>query len=243
MILNQDKIKKVYQNRFSLIEPTLRDNDIQLNYILEHIPKDKNISILDAGCGNGNYAFYLSKLGYKNISAVDLFSNIDTDKFNYLQSSIDKLPFKDKSTDFIYSNSVIYYLSNPGDGVVEFKRILKNDGLLFFTAHTKYSLFTLWRVVKRDIFKFKSMEHLEGVKFYSANYYKKLLEESVFEIILQDGYQSSFILYPFYYKMTRAFKKYFNIELPLLKPYVNGGLIGKIKSEISYHSVFVARKK
>jgi SAM-dependent methyltransferase len=238
-----DKIEKIYRERLLSLEPKVEDKDIQLNYILKYIPENKNLSILDAGCGNGNYAFYLSKLGYKNILAVDLFSNIDTNKFNYQQSSIDRLPFKDKSVDFIYSNSVIYYLDNPRDGVVEFNRVLKENGVLFFTAHTKYSLFTLWRVVKRDIFKLKSMEHLEGVKFYSANYYKKLLEESGFEIILQDGYQSSFFLYPFYYKMSRVFKKYFNIKLPLLKPYINRGLIGKIKSDISYHSVFVARKK
>jgi hypothetical protein len=87
------------------------------------------------------------------------------------------------------------------------------------------------------------MEHLERVKFYSANYYKKLLEKNDFEIILQDGYESSFFLYPFYLKITRAFKKYFNLNLPTLNPYINRGLIGKIKSEISYHSVFIARKK
>ncbi len=48
---------------------------IQLNYILNYLPKARDINILDAGCGNGNYSCYLSSLGYKNISAVDLFSS------------------------------------------------------------------------------------------------------------------------------------------------------------------------
>lgn len=236
-------IEKVYRERLLSQKPILKDNDIQLNYILNYLPKDKKTKILDAGCGNGNYAFYLADLDYINISAVDLFANIETDRFVYKQASIDNIPFEDNSFDFIYSNSVIYYLENPEDGIREFKRLLKKDGTLFFTAHTKYSFFTLWRVFKRDIFKLKSMEHLNGVKFYNAQYYRNLLEKNGFEILLQDGYESSFFIYPLYKKIVRGFEKYFNIKLAILKPHINDGYVGTIKSEISYHSVFVARKR
>lgn len=238
-----DAIEKIYRERLLSQTPILRDDDIQLQYILKYLSKNRNISILDAGCGNGKYAFYLSNLGYKNISAIDLFEKIETNLFDYKKSSIDSLPFKNDSFDFIYANSVIYYLKNPENGILELKRVLKDDGLLFFTAHTKYSLFTLWRVFKRDVLGLKSMEHLSKVKFYSANYYKNILEKNGFDIILQDGYEISFFLYPVYKKIARGFKKYFKINLPLLKPYQNSGFFGKIKSEIAYHSVFIARKK
>ena len=237
-----ENIEKVYRKKLLSQKPILKANDVQLNYILNYLPKARDINILDAGCGNGNYSFYLSSLGYKNISAVDLFSFINTDSFHYQQASIDSLPFDDNHFDFIYSNSVIYYLENPNDGIKEFKRVLKPNGILIFTAHTKYSLFTLWRLFKRDILKLKSMEHLKGVKFYSANYYRKLLKKNSFEIILQDGYEVSFFLYPFYKKIVRGFKKIFNIKLPILNPYINNDFGGKIKSEIAYHSVFVVRK-
>ena len=239
----QNKIKEIYTQKLLTKEPALREDDIQLNFILRYISKKKNSTILDAGCGNGNYAFYLSSLGYENIFAVDLFEEINTDKFEYQESSIDTLLFEDASFDFIYSNSVLYYLDDPKDGIVEFKRVLKDDGILVFTAHTKYSFFTLWRIIKRDIFKLKEMEHLEGVKFYSGSYYRQILEEQGFEILVEDGYGVSFFLYPFYQKASRMFEKYFIIKLPRLPAYVNDGLIGKIKSEISYHSVFVARKR
>lgn len=238
-----NKIEKVYRERLFAQEPTLDDDNIQLQYILKYLPKDQNISILDAGCGNGNYAYYLSDKGYKNISAVDLFYDIKTEKFDYQQSSIDRLPFYDYSFDFIYSNSVIYYLNNPENGIVEFRRVLKKDGILFFTAHTKYSIFTLWRVIKRDIFKLKSMEHLNDVKFYSANYYQELLEKNNFEIIIQDGYNVSFFLYPLYRKITRGFEKIFNIKTPMIKLHIHSGFIGKIKSEIGYHAVFIVKKR
>lgn len=235
-------IEKIYRERLLSKEPLLNDDDIQLNCILKYLPTNKEISILDAGCGNGNYAFYLSQLGYKNIHAVDLFSDIKTNNFIYQKSSIDRLLFKDKNFDFIYSNSVIYYLKNPEDGIKEFKRVLKDDGILFFTAHTKYSLFTLWRIFKRDILKLKSMEHLKEVKFYSASYYKNILEKNGFEIILQDGYEVSFFIYPLYKTIGKIISKIFNIKFPTIKTYISRGVLGKIKSEISYHSVFIARK-
>ncbi len=241
--MQQEKIKQIYKNKLLSKEALLNKNDVQFNYILTYLSKNKNISILDAGCGNGNYAFALSNIGYNNIFAIDLFTEIKTDKFIYKRSSIDSTDFNNKKFDFIYSNSVVYYLDSPESAIVEFKRILKDKGFLMFTAHTKYSLFTLTRVIKRDILKLKSMEHLEGVKFYSANYYKEILEKNNFEVILQDGYKTSFFLYPLYNKIVKGFEKYLKIKFPLMKPYINSGLIGKIKSEISYHSVFVVRKK
>ena len=236
-----ENIEKVYRERLLSHKPTLQDYDIQLQYILNHLPDNKNINILDAGCGNGNYAFYLSSFGYKNIIAVDLFNDIDTKDFKYYKASINQLPFNDNQFDFIYSNSVIYYLDNPKEGIEEFNRVLKKDGMLFFTAHTKYSLFTLWRIFKRDFLKLKSMEHLQGVKFYNANYYKNILEKNGFEIVLQTGYETSFFLYPIYYKITRLFDKVFNIKLPLPKNKIEVNS-SSIKSELSYHSVFIARK-
>lgn len=238
-----EKIKKVYAERIFSQEAVLKKEDVQLYYISRYIPKNKESRILDAGCGNGNYSLKLVKNGYKNIYAVDLFDHIEADGFRYAKASIDNLPFENDFFDFIFCNSVIYYLKNPENGISEFKRVSKKDAILVFTAHTKYSLFTLLRVIKRDILKLKSMEHLQGVTFYSANYYKNILEKNGFEILLQDGYQVSFFIYLFYKKIARGFEKYFKISLPLIKPYKNSGFIGKIKSEISYHSVFVARKK
>jgi len=240
--MKQDKIKEIYETRLFLQKPSLKKDNAQLKYILEYLSKNKNINILDAGCGNGNYAFYLASLGYSNIFAVDLFSDIETKEFEYSQASIDLLPFEGGKFDFIYSNSVIFYLENPQDGIVEFNRVLKNDGLLMITAHTKYSLFTLWRVIKRDLFKMKSMEHLRGIKFHSATYYRGLLEQSGFEIVLQDGYEASYIMYPIYEKIMKGCKKYFNINLPTINPYIHTGIIGKLKSEFAYHSVLVAKK-
>jgi len=238
----QKLIKNIYQKKLFSNEIILNENDNQLNYILKFLHNyDKKSYILDAGCGNGKYSFYLANLGFKNIFAIDLLNGINTNKFSYVQSSIDCLPFKDDSFDFIFSLSVIYYINNPEDVIREFKRVLKKDGILIITSHTKYSIFTLWRILQRDILNLKKMEHLKFAKFYSTNYYAKLIKRNGFEILLQDGFNLSFIIYPLYKKFAKFLEKYINLKLPKKRPYISSGIIGTIKSEIAYHSILVTK--
>ncbi len=242
-VIDQEKIKKIYQNCF--VSPSnLSLNDPQLLYLLNYFPEDKNIHILDAGCGDGRYSDYLKKKGYVNICAVDLFERCSNMAVEYQTASVDALPFVDNSVDFIFSNSVIYYVEPPIKALIEFNRILKSNGILMITAHTKWSLFTFLRVIKRDLLNRSNMSYLSGVKFYSANYYQDALLASNFEVLLRDGWRFSFFLYPTYRLIASVLKKFSGIKFPEKSAYITKNpILGKIKSEISYHSVFIAKKK
>jgi len=241
--INKEKIRKFYAQDLFKLHNEVTDYDEQLLYILKYIPFNKDCAILDVGCGNGKYAFKLAEYGYENIYAVDLFENIRTDRFIYQQDNIDNLSFDESFFDFLYCNSVIYYLPNPEKGIMEFKRVLKKGGIVFITAHTKYSLFTLWRCIKR-LAGLKSVQHLRGVKFYTAKQYAIWLKRNGFEIIRIDGYNLSFFIYPFYRKFVRARGKLLHIKLLVLKNEVTrSNLMAKLKSILSYHLIIVARKK
>lgn len=41
-------------------------------YFSMFLPKDKNSKILDLGCGNGGFVYWLQELGYKNIEGIDI---------------------------------------------------------------------------------------------------------------------------------------------------------------------------
>jgi len=41
-------------------------------YYGRHLLEDKNINILDIGCGNGNLVYWLNSLGYKNVKGIDV---------------------------------------------------------------------------------------------------------------------------------------------------------------------------
>lgn len=36
------------------------------------LPEDKNVKIIDIGCGNGGFVYWLSELGYKNVEGIDM---------------------------------------------------------------------------------------------------------------------------------------------------------------------------
>jgi 2-polyprenyl-3-methyl-5-hydroxy-6-metoxy-1,4-benzoquinol methylase len=41
-------------------------------YFLSHLPKDRKINILDIGCGNGGFLYFLKSSGYSNVMGVDV---------------------------------------------------------------------------------------------------------------------------------------------------------------------------
>ena len=181
--MENEQIKLIYEMQYGSTPSTLDKDDYQLEYLLTFLPEDRRSFILDAGCGNGRYANYLANLGYKNIIAIDLFDRIETaGKYKYFQSSIEKLPFNDRMFDFIFCNSVIFYLENPNSGISELGRVLKMNGSLMLTAHTKYSLYTFYRIIIRK-FKKEKYSHLQGLKFYSINYYIESMKNKGFGII------------------------------------------------------------
>lgn len=235
----REYIAHVYKQLFSAETTDLRDDDEQLRYLLEYIPEDKEIIVLDAGCGNGKYAFKLHELGYRNIFAVDLFDGIRTDgKFKYFREGIDSLSFENDKFDFIYLNSVIYYLEDPANAVKEFRRVLKRKGIVLITFHTKYSLYTAWRVIKRAI-GLKSAEHLKGVKFRSADYYKRSFEENGFEVIYTGGFGFFDLPRKIYRMICRYFKKG---REPVKRGVERNKALAHVKSIMAYHGVIVARK-
>ena len=42
------------------------------HYYARHIPQDKELRILDIGCGDGNFIYYLQQAGYKNAHGIDV---------------------------------------------------------------------------------------------------------------------------------------------------------------------------
>jgi SAM-dependent methyltransferase len=224
----KSEVEKFYE-LISKKKQIINRNDRQLQVILKFIPHNKYCKILDAGCGNGRYSFFLSKNGYKFVYAIDLFEKIEHIDFIYKQSSIDNTNFESDFFDFIFCNSVIYYTDNPEHTLAEFHRILKKDGLIFFSAHTKYSIYTFYRILKR-FFNFTSVAHLQNVVFFSANYYKNIIYKLNFQIIEQNG----FSIGPPKNKWRRLIYRF--------KENFYALFTNSIRSEIMYHSYFVIKK-
>src|SRR3990167_6925661 len=151
--------------------------------LLKHLPQDKNLYVLDAGCGSGRWTKVLAGrydkvIGVDNSKELLKIAKNDRSAANISYSFSDlenPLPFEDNIFDLIFSNMVVHYLSNMTKIANEFYRILKSNGtLLFSTHHPKFDLARykfLKQVNKRT--KFVNKDSLKG-KAAVTRYYEPI---------------------------------------------------------------------
>jgi len=109
--------------------------------------KDK--TVLDFGCGSG-YGVYLLSLVSKEAFGVDTDKNVISECVkNYKQNNLSfliieskkKTKFEDRFFDLITSFQVIEHIQDVARYLIELKRILKEDGVIFITTpNRKYRL-------------------------------------------------------------------------------------------------------
>ena len=108
-----------------------------LDYMQPHDPKSffKGKKVLDAGCGNGRFAYYAAKYGAE-VWAIDLGPAIEVawkntrgaGDVNVVQADLHNPPFARESFDFIYSLGVLHHLPDPEKAFHNLLRYLKPGG-------------------------------------------------------------------------------------------------------------------
>lgn len=128
------------------------EKDGWIKFLMEKLPPDKDIKILDIGCGPGFFATLLGSLGYRDIIGIDISPKMikeakkrvkDLD-FNCDFKVMDchNLEFLDSSFDVIISRNVVWTLYNPEKAYEEWNRCLKNGGMiLVFDANWMFPNF------------------------------------------------------------------------------------------------------
>ena len=110
--------------------------------ILKHIPDNKDIRILDVGCGAGFFPVLLGRLGY-DVTGIDLteemigYSNkmidlygLDRSKVRVQQGDAENPAFPDDTFDVIVTRNLTWTLPHPIDAYTQWGRILKKGGVL-----------------------------------------------------------------------------------------------------------------
>ena len=98
---------------------------------------------LDVGCGNGAIAHYFkscSKAFFGIDSAHEFIGKFDTKDAFLLGGDGVELPFKDEAFDVVICAQVYEHAADAPGLVSEIRRVLKRDGVVFFSGPNKYSV-------------------------------------------------------------------------------------------------------
>lgn len=240
---NNEEIKKVYEEIFFQENRDLVVNktDRQWPYLKLSIAgycqkneiRKEEANILDACCGTGKYIKKLYEEGFKNIKGVDLFAEIQDKTIDYVSASIDNMPFHNQMFDIIYCSTSLYYMSDPEEGIKEFCRCLKNGGMLYLSVTTKYSIFTLQRILGHFLRK-KAYKHIDYYHFKRSVFeWEKMLKDNEFNIKRIDGYNciTHFDLLKEKIGLTYKFKGF-----------AGNRIIGIFRALFCYHAILVVTK-
>lgn len=83
-------------------------------------------SVLEVGCGQGNFLVDLRDNYGANVTGLDKFIPDVLADIPFVQGSAENLPFKDHSFDFVFSYFTFQYIPDKLKAIAEIHRVLKN---------------------------------------------------------------------------------------------------------------------
>ncbi|WP_026675640.1 class I SAM-dependent methyltransferase [Alkalihalobacterium bogoriense] len=148
----KDKIKEVFNELACVYEQTvdttsLYNSEYERPAMLGKLPHNlKDMNVFDAGCAAGWYTSQLMERG-ANVVASDISPEMVRstkrrvgEKAKVICLDLEeKLPFEENTFDYIVSSLTLHYIKDWSHTFNEFKRILKPNGILFFSVHHPFS--------------------------------------------------------------------------------------------------------
>lgn len=134
--MEKDHMEKLYESRNPLVRFVC---DQRLKKIVQAVPKEENLKILDAGCGEGQLLLKISKVNSGELYGTDITPvAIESAKERvrggvFSLQNLRSLNFEDDFFDVVICTEVIEHISNYQEAIKELKRVLKKDGLLIIT--------------------------------------------------------------------------------------------------------------
>lgn len=227
-----DLIYSTISSREKVEKHQQKIRDFEWRAIKKYIPKKS--TFLDVGCGAG-YSMMRAKIDFEcKVSGIDPSpGNHGVGRYlkelitptNIEKGEAEKLPFKDKSFDVIYSSHVLEHVSNISDSLSEMGRVLNKNGVvilgmptssmaiinlisnLLFKTHIKIYEFLRNIHTKDRLVKFKKIFRIGShsyplansiwydIKFYNIRNWKRLIQKE-FRII--DEIKPCFYPFPDY---------------------------------------------
>jgi ubiquinone/menaquinone biosynthesis C-methylase UbiE len=133
---------------------------------------DKGATLLDVGCGNGFFSYYLDR--YYKVTALDFSQQML--KGNPLDSRVSasalELPFKDGSFDIVFCSNLLHHLTPPSKAVSEMARVAKSVVVLSEPNRNNPLMF-LFGLLKSEE---------RGTLSFTSGYLKSLIKDTGYKV-------------------------------------------------------------
>lgn len=171
--------------------PDWREN---LKKRVEFYRKAINGRVLDAGCGQGDFALHIAAMAnVQQVDGIDLSQiaikkcikrakeNRLANKAKFKIGSITSLPFKDKTFDSIFAFEIVEHIVDTEKMFKEFNRVLKKGGYLGITTVD----FNLLKMIIISLFYFETYfdPATPHIRFFTKNTLRKILEKNGFRLV------------------------------------------------------------
>lgn len=145
---------------------------------------DKQLQILEAGCGTGRFLETLNQAGFTNLTGLDQSSEMlgiaqSKASITPVQGDIYAMPFADNSFDVVYSVHVIMHLENPRKAIAEMIRVSKKNVILEMT--NLHSLSAFGPLIRKTT-KFSTHRHDQGTispKIFTFHKFQELVAPAI----------------------------------------------------------------
>lgn len=141
----ENRVQKYWTIRtkdFNTVRMNELHSDVSARWVTELrklLPKDRVLSILDAGTGTGFFAVLLAKEGHR-VTGIDLTpamleaarktAEIFGVEVSFLQMNVQETTFGDETFDAVVTRNVTWTLPDPEKAYREWHRVLKPGGVL-----------------------------------------------------------------------------------------------------------------
>lgn len=157
------------------------------NNILDTLGTKKGESLLDLGCGKGNFCNSAFKRGL-DVYGVDFSSvalkeaRVFNQKINFVLSDASLLPFKDSFFDYVVCLGSLEHFPDKVAALHQIHRVLKGGGRAYMFLPNSYFLGHIYMVFKTGLPPDEAGQEFSE-DFNTKFGWKKLLEENSFRVI------------------------------------------------------------
>jgi len=192
--LSEKKIERIYQNFSKNIfeKSKITQDDANRSISLINKYKKNRDSLLDVGCGNGQFMSVAVKFGWKveGVDTSNFLVNYVKEKLNYVCKHGDFLKIKlKKHYDIVTLNQVIEHFTNPKKLINNSYKALKKNGLIYIATPNILSSAAKFRKIEFDYLI--PPEHL---CFFNERTLVKILEDEGFKVLEVHTWSYSFDL-------------------------------------------------